>query len=121
MAPDGSVVTGYPQAIIERGLMKSPMSYTTMGLLVHLRSIFDGSGTLEVIVTGWTRVYIFDHLGQDWGDFPVELCAEELCGISGTRTITSPAIGDVDGDGDIEIGIATNEVITMEADRFLFD
>ena len=72
----------------------------------------DTDETLEIVIAGMdSRLYVFDHQGQDWGGFPIELCAAELCDNSGTRTITSPAIGDVDADGDIEIGIATNEAV----------
>ena len=121
---DGSVVTGYPQAIIERGPSEITNEFLYDNGFVGAPALYDldGSGTLEVIVAGMdSRLYVFDHLGQDWGGFPIELCAEELCGISGTRSITSPAIGDVDGDGDIEIGIATNEQFLMEAISVLFD
>ena len=89
---DGSVVTGYPQAIIERGPSEITNEFLYDNGFVGAPALYDldGSGTLEVIIAGMdSRLYIFDHLGQDWGGFPMELCAEELCGISGTRSITS--------------------------------
>ena len=111
---DGSVVSGFPQGIIERGPSEITNAFLYDNGFAGAPALYDldGSGTLEIVVAGMdSRLYVFDHEGQDWGGFPIELCAEELCGNSGTRTITSPAIGDVDNDGDIEIGIATNEAI----------
>ncbi len=123
---DGSVVTGYPQGIIERGPSEISNDFLYDNGFAGAPALYDldTDGTLEVIVAGMdSRLYVFDHQGQDWGGFPIELCAEELCGIRGTRTITSPTIGDVDGDGDIEIGIATNEAVDNESKSvsYLFD
>ena len=123
---DGSVVTGYPQGIIERGPSEIGNEFLYDNGFAGAPALYDldANGTLEVIVAGMdSRLYVFDHQGQEWGGFPIELCAEELCGIRGTRTITSPTIGDVDGDGDIEIGIATNEAVDNESKSisYLFD
>ncbi len=123
---DGSIVSGYPQAIIERGPSEISNVFLYDNGFAGAPALYDldGNGTLEVVVAGMdARLYVFDHQGADWGGFPIELCAEELCGNSGTRTITSPAIGDVDGDGDIEIGIATNEAVNngSESVSYLID
>lgn len=123
---DGTMVSGYPQGIIERGPSEITNEFLYDNGFAGAPALYDldNSGTLEVIVAGMdSRLYVFDHQGQDWGGFPVEVCAEELCGVKGTRTITSPAIGDVDDDGDIEIGIATNEGVENETKSvsYLFD
>ena len=111
---DGTVVSGFPQAIIERGPSEISNDFAYDNGFAGAPALYDldQDGTLEIVLAGMdSRLYVFDHQGQDWGGFPIELCAPELCGVSGTRSINSPTIGDVDGDGDIEIGVATNEAI----------
>jgi len=65
---------------------------------------------LEIIEPGAdSRVYIVDSAGQDWGPYPLDICYPTLCGVEGRRIIDSIAVGDVDGDGDYELGFGTNE------------
>lgn len=111
---DGSMVVGFPANIIERGPSEISNEFLYDNGFVGAPALYDldADGTLEVIVAGMdSRLYVFNAQGEDWGPYPIELCAEELCGQSGVRTITSAAIADVDGDGSIEIGIATNEAV----------
>ena len=111
---DGTPVSGYPTSIIERGPSELTNEFVYDNGFVGAPALYDldDNGTLEVIIAGMdSRLYVFDSQGGDWGPYPIEMCAEELCGVSGVRTITSPAIGDVDNDGSIEIGIATNEAV----------
>ena len=58
----------------------------------------DGDGTLEIDVAAMDqRLYVWDAAGAEWGPYPIDVCAPELCGTAGTRIIASPTLGDVGG------------------------
>ncbi len=109
---DGSMVSGFPFEMLGRepeefgsddawdnGFAGAPTLYD-----------IDGNGALEIIVAGMDqRIYVLDAQGADWGPYPIEVCAPELCGVEGNRIINSVAVGDVDNDGDIDFGVGSNE------------
>jgi hypothetical protein len=77
----------------------------------------DEDGDLEIVLGGMDgRVYVFHHDGTPLDGFPLIL--RETYDTSagpdshGERIISSPAIGDVDGDGHLEIAIGTNQKTT---------
>jgi hypothetical protein len=123
---DGSAVDGFPVHSIGRGPEEfdTEHSYDQGFLGAPALYDLDGSGSLEIIAAGMdSRLYVLDHMGKDWGPYPIEICAPELCGLQGYRIITSPAVGDVDGDGDIEIGFGSNEAVNNgnESIAYLID
>ena len=111
---DGSVVSGFPVEMVGRapedfgpadswdnGFAGAPTLYD-----------LDADGTVEIIVGGLDqRLYVWDYTGVPWGPYPLEICAAELCGVAGNRIITGVAVGDVDNDGDVELGLGSNEAV----------
>ena len=51
---------------------------------------------------------------QNFGNFPIELCYPDECDEHRSRSINSPSVGDIDGDGKPEIAVATNEAVINE-------
>src|SRR5205823_6191664 len=92
----------------------------------------DGDGGLDVIVGGTDRrLYVWDGHGTPRSGFPV-LVADRTrvsvnpvndkvtplfggcgsaanCAFRGEKIIDSPAVGDIDGDGSLDIVVGTNE------------
>jgi hypothetical protein len=84
----------------DQGFLASPALYD-----------LDDDGRLEIVAAAMDqRLYVWDAFGNDWGPFPIVVCDPSRCDQSGSRIVSSPAVGDVDGDGHIEIGLGTNEV-----------
>ncbi len=70
----------------------------------------DGDGALEIVIGAMDqRLYVFGGDGQTREGFPLELCHPDGCGF-GARIVASPALGDVDADGDLDAVLGTNEI-----------
>ena len=111
---DGKLVKGFPvrtdptkmgptdpNRVLDDGIFSSPV----------LGDI-DGDGKLEVVVSGMDQhLYVFRNDGTTQDGFPVLVSDPALGGKLRARIISTPSLGDVDGDGNIDIAVGTNEVL----------
>jgi hypothetical protein len=118
---DGEQADGWPY-ILDRtlvvGLNQSELNNYDYGVFgAPALGDMDGDGDLEVVVGAMdSRVYVFHHDGSLLDGFPLELRHEyetsQGTQSRGERIISSPALGDVDDDGHLEIVIGTNQKTT---------
>ena len=99
--PEFSAVTT-PEIVLDHGFFASPILFD-----------LDGDGALEIIAAAMDQhLYVFDKDGSNHPGFPVLVQEndEQLYALKGARIVATPAVGDIDRDGQIEIIAATNEV-----------
>ncbi len=108
---DGVLKEGWPQAIdwslntnkgknfvTDSGFMAAPV-------LVDL----DGQPGLEILVAAMDQhLYVWHANGEPMAPYPVRVGSKPAAEL-GDRIVCTPAVGDVDGDGDVEIAVGTSE------------
>jgi uncharacterized protein (TIGR03382 family) len=110
---DGSRLPGFPVAITGRGPEEvGPGKMWDHGVAAApALGDVDGDGALEIVVAGMDqRLYVWRSDGQLLPGYPVGLCAPDTCDQLGARVLSPPALGDIDGDGDLDAALGTNEI-----------
>jgi len=120
---DGSRVDGFPYQAIGRSPEEFDSYHTYDQGFAGAPTVrdLDGDGAAEIVAPAADgRLYVVDGSGENWRDYPIEVCfpgtealgfADTMCGVSGDRSIASALVADVDADGEMEIGFGTNEAV----------
>ena len=117
---DGSPVDGFP-VWLDRDLVEGttdPQNVYDYGFFGSAAlGDLTGDGDLEIVIGAMdAHLYAFEHDGSQAPGFPVELRTTYQTAdgetSNGERIVSSPALGDVDGDGTLEIAIGSNEKTT---------
>ncbi len=109
---DGSPVDGWPVRTlgVDPEVLDEDHNYDEGIVGAPTLADLDGDGTLEVIAAAMdSRLYVWTHEGDDFGPYPLDICHPENCGERGNRIVTSPSVGDIDGDGDLDLVFGGNE------------
>lgn len=116
---DGSLRPGFPVAVDQLDLNSLTNSDSVIDdgiFAAPALADLDGDGKLEIIVAALDgKIYVWREDGTIQSGFPVLLQDPRGAGSDGklqrARIVSSPAIGDVDGDGAPDIVVGSNELL----------
>jgi len=115
---DGTLLPGFP-ASLDYGMATdahtSPDNFLEAGFFGSpALADLDGDGYLDIVAGGMDQwVYAWDHTGAPLVGWPVyaRYTGASESEVHQDRIMTSPAVGDLDGDGSLEVVIGTNEIV----------